>query len=478
MKADGNSCPDFISENSYASGQKKRPRGPRSYVSNTVHESGSLVRQPTFDLETRAVTYYRNCHLDSPFEVHDISKNIMDDTLQMWKSKADSPVMKLAISSIALAVFSRTQQHPPAALKASKRYQEVLQLAQSTMASMVDSNVETYLIAVCVMGRYEDAIHCAPRNVSRETRFTDTLQSISHHDGAMAILKIWRKQLSHNQPATDIIKHTRRGCIKSAIMRNHALPDWLQDGSVFGERGLELDFDRIVVQIADIRQVLNAVHHRESTFLRRTPHNLRTIGEALNEDARKIDEALQEWRRKFPSSWSYQRHNLPLSHAFPTADFFSPMVYSFSCVADVGVWIQYFIMRMLVDSARLKILRLRSSKLNEFTGDAEQTERLSHLSSMAESLASSIPFCLQRFKVIDGSEGPSSETATIALTSNEASSPYVLAALMVWPLTIASSLAYVDARLKSWFRSELARQGRMLGFRVLECAETESWLQL
>lgn len=92
---------------------------------------------------------------------------------------------------------------------------------------------------------------------------------------------------------------------------------------------------------------------------------------------------------------------------------------------------------------------------------------------MADSLASTIPFCLERFKVADNPNSPIRQTA-ITLNTNEEIKPY-LASSAVWPLTIASSLGGIDVRQHLWFRSELARLGRIIGAGVLECAETDQW---
>jgi hypothetical protein len=56
------------------------------------------------------------------------------------------------------------------------------------------------------------------------------------------------------------------------------------------------------------------------------------------------------------------------------------------------------------------------------------------------------------------------------LNTNEDIEPY-MAMLVVWPLTLASSVGGVDAGLQKWFRSELARLGRVMGYAITECAE-------
>ena len=123
----------------------------------------------------------------------------------------------------------------------------------------------------------------------------------------------------------------------------------------------------------------------------------------------------------------------------------------------------------------MRVLKLSHPNSDDFAYE-QRLECLSHMKIMADDLASSVPFCLQRFKVSDSSNS-SSHQNLITLNTNEDIKPYVTG-LTIWPLTIASSLGDVDVKQKLWFRSELARLGRMVGARVLECAETDQWLEL
>jgi hypothetical protein len=141
--------------------------------------------------------------------------------------------------------------------------------------------------------RYEDIAH-RPSHLSLKAPFTARLQGFSYHDGALAILKVWKDHLSHSQPATDVIKHTRRGLIKPALMRNLALLEWMLEGAFFGEHGLELEYDCIVVQTASIRQRLATL--LKKTGPQRISHELTsTTAEELNKEARDIDKVLQDW---------------------------------------------------------------------------------------------------------------------------------------------------------------------------------------
>ena len=465
-------------ENSYASGETKRPRGPRS--APAVKFTGDLdvvLKHPLVDLKTQATQYYLHHHLRTPDDAPNISKGLTDICLPIWMSKAECPILDLAVSSMALAVFSRTQQHPPAAIEASKKYHQLLRIAQVNILQLNEANIDACLLAIYFMSRYEDVVH-HPSHLNLDTPFTTTCQSFSHHDGSLAMLKFWKDRLSHSQPATDVIKYTRRGMIKSALMRNLALPKWLTQGASFGEHGLELEYDCIVVQIASLRQRLSTLLDEIIGLQRTSFDDLSATAEELNIEASDIDKALQDWNEHFPSTWSYQRHTLSeLQHPWPKEDFYSPMVYSYSNPAYAAAWNQYHTMRMLVNSTRLRILQISHPCSHNFAYHEQRLECLSQLNTMANDLASSVPFCLQRVNITDPRGSSNTRQNSITLNTNEDIKPYV-AISIIWPLTIASSLADVDVKQQLWFRSELARLGRIGGFRVLECAETDRWLEL
>jgi hypothetical protein len=47
--------------------------------------------------------------------------------------------------------------------------------------------------------------------------------------------------------------------------------------------------------------------------------------------------------------------------------------------------------------------------------------------------------------------------------------------LVIWPLSIASSLDSVDGTQQKWFRAEIAEAGRLIGDGVLAKADRGEW---
>jgi len=246
-------------------------------------------------------------------------------------------------------------------------------------------------------------------------------------------------------------------------------------GSLFGEHSLELDYDRIIVRISNVRHQLSTLLQQEAS-LQTTSHELLiSRAEQLNKEAGDIDKALEDWTAQIPSDRCYQRHTLVDRHPWPRKHFYSSIIHSYSSPTYAVFWNHYFATRMLVDSTRLRVLELSRPNSDDFA-HKQQQECLSHMKVMVDNLASSVPFCLQRFKVADSPNSLPCQYS-ITLTTNEEIKPY-MAGLTIWPLTIASSLEGVDVKQKLWFKTELAHLGRIVGAGVLECAETDQWLEL
>ena len=447
-----------------------------------------VVRQPSFgDLKSHATAYYLSYHVRTLDDSLDVSKGVVDDLAPVWSRRADCPVLDLAKSRVALAVFSRAQRHPPAAQEASILYYKLLRLAQSKLLTLHRGNVDICLLAVFTMSRYEDVVYRPPSNPTpSKSSITAALPSFSHHDGALAILRLWKDNYSHIGPGSDGIRHTRGGLIRSALMRHSALPDWMQDGEVFGECGLELEYDRLIVRIINVRQRLNFLLQQKPD-LQQDHRQLASIAQQLDKESRSIDRTMQGWRAHFTSTWHYQQHTLRNLAAWPMDHFYSPVVYSYNSPAYAAVYNYYFATRLLLYSTRLKLIQFMSSEIlhGEVSSNLQQeADCLSQMNAMATDLAASIPSSLERFEIKSSSStdlNPSSsdrDLLAIVLKTNEEVKPY-LANLVVWPLTIASGVAHgIEAGLGLWFKSEMARLGRIIGIGVLEHAEEQDWLHL
>ena len=431
-----------------------------------------MLYRPLIDLKTKALLYYMHDHMQIATDIPDVSMSVGHYFMPIWRSKPDNPILDLAVSSLAMVTFSRTQHQPSAAVEASLKYQELLRIAQNTTPSIQDQNIDACLLAAHFMSRYENASY-SPGNLRLQKFHSARLNSFTHDDGSLAILKIWKEQATPDQAKSNVVKNVRRGVIRSFLLRSLAVPGWMMDGSSFGEAGLELGFDRIMVRLANLRMQLASLRNNDMQGPLKGPGLSKLLQEMLTEAA-ETDNALKQWKGDFPTSWQYQQQTLADPYPWPLRDFFSPTIFVYSKPAYAAVWNQYFKARMLVTSTRLRILDLVHAEPAE-SAQEEHVECIALLKEMANGLASSIPFTLGRIRVT--SKSAPFQSGQVGVDVWEDIKPY-MATLCIWPLSIASSLGNLDARYKSWFRSELARLGRIAGYGLMETAESDDWPEL
>ena len=446
-------------ENQYASGSVKRPRGPRSTVPLSLN----------VDLQNQATVYYLNHHLQTPPEIQKMLGSVQDSVCE-WASSTKYSIIDLAISAMALAVFSRTQRHSLAAAKAAERYARLLRTAQVELPGLARTEIDAALLAIFLMSRYEDSMHN-----SVDPSSPAVFKSFAHHDGAAAVLRLWQERsLGQTEPPTMVIKHTRRGVLRSALLRHQAVPAGLEDGGQFGEFGPELGFDRLLVGIASLRQQLSELQ-QEIVKEQAISPDLASWAQALNAEAKVLSLALQDWATRAPSTWMPRRHFVPAEYSVPRKHFFSAVVFSYPSIAYAAIWLNYFVTDMLFHRAWLKVLELVRPSSDELAGDQQRQEEhcCSRLTAMADALASSLPFAMDRFTVRDSSRSSDGE-AVFLRPEDEDLKPY-LGNLTAWPLSLASCIGGLDTERRNWFRSELMYVGRVVGAGVLEVASAQYW---
>ena len=391
----------------------------------------------------------------------------MSECLTAWKaSKRECGIVDLAISALALAIFSRTQRDPVAAEEAVTGYGRLLHVVQKQMTQAEifagDANpCDEFILTVVLMAWYETTVH-QPMNL-KGGQWPTSLHSWSHHDGAMAILKARYDRLGDND-ASSIMKQSRRGLLRSALLRNISLPKWVRNGAPFGEHGLDLEFDRILVRVVNLRHAFKKLKHDESIEV-----------EAIFNEAKELDEACHWWVVQSPSEWRYESHIIP--DFWSRTDFYSSSVYICDRNSYAAIWVQYFAVRMLINSTLLGLVQMKhppSLQNGTSTDDPECSEYRKQLETMTKNLVSTVPFALGRFSA-NKTEGPDLPLTVTLNTNTDKTIPPALALPIIWPLSVISNLDGVKCSHRLWIKAKLAHLGRVLGDGALECAGTDEW---
>lgn len=415
---------------------------------------------PEVDLQTRAVAYFVQYHLQEPDEVPNISSGVTE-CISSWKNSGRSSlVVDLALSSLALAIFSRIHHYPLALAEASSKYNKLLRVARQSIGQLSvvesikdESKMDSCLLAVTLMNWYEGAATTAfegPSDCFNSTR------RWSHHDGARAILNLWMVNSASSSP-NYIVKQTRRNLIKSSLIRDLPLPAWMSEGGIFGEQGAELGYDQILVRVV-------ALNYEASKVLKRGQWNLHA--EKLCCEALALDVALQDWTRNIPAVCMPQRHTINDIRAVPTSHFYSNIINKYPKPAYASTWGHFFSIGIIVNSTRFKLLELRLNQgWTDHNYEWQRQHCIGRIGYMANNLASSVPFCLERVRVDDGQ----TDKPQITSRSDNDIKPY-MARLMLWPLLVTLKARGMDSKQQAWFRSELQSLGDLTGDGVFACS--------
>lgn len=361
-----------------------------------------------------------------------------------WQETGNtSKLVELALLSLALAVYARTRSQPDAAAEAFSIYHELLKLTREHLArpNLDVVAIDACLLTIFLMGRCESAMHNTLSPDAEET--LKEFKSWSHHDGAMALLRLWHLHFK-GQDVSVIVKQTRRGLWKSLFLRRLPVPGWLCDGSDFGEQGLDLAFDRVRVELVNIRSDVNADKSLDD----------KTDRDRLRERVVKLSLDLVDIRNTLPPEFSY--HQLETTHVDPTW-FLSSKLRIHSSPAYANLWAHMLATRLVIASVHMTVLQYST----ETSEDAEICAVL--LQQIVSELAATIPQCIGIVSM-DGDQLAIRSLAGLK-------SP--LASAVVWPLSMAVSVEGYDESLHRGFRLQLERLGQIIGDGVLHAVPTD-----
>ncbi|RVX67753.1 hypothetical protein B0A52_07876 [Exophiala mesophila] len=422
----------------------------------------------TPDLHTVALGFYLNWYLRPRSSPAGSSLGLLA-SLSAWVSSSKSAMVDSAVSSMALATYSRVRHHILAATASSMTYQLTLRSAQNSISNLSAANIDACLMTIFLMSRYEDVFHRhwhSPTGIS--------FGSAPHHDGATVILKTWVDKFRDSNPPSTVIKYTRRGLLRSALLRHLAVPEWMVDGSVFGETGQDLAYDSIFVRLLNLRhQLQTGLGNDDSGVTNSYVIPSASDLEDLLAELKTLDGDLETWKANFPTSWEFTTWTVKDVGQTPRQHFYTPRANFHSSLVAVAAHNHYLITRMLVSSTRMRLVQQSQFFPETFRDgiDKEMLKCLFHLEDMGKEVAANFPFCLSLIKLEDG------ECVIRKTGSMEAYEP-ATANLLAWPLSVVSCLHGVNNAQMKWFQSELIFVGITLGIGALQCTDGHACIRL
>lgn len=446
----------------YASGRRKRPRGPRPKAELVVNVSPS----PSRDVRSEAVAHYIHYHLNHRNSEFTLQGKIREVIVSTCTS---NQALESALSAMSTAIFSKVKSQPHAAAQASASYQKSLQRLQATLGDMCATEIDTCLLTIGFLARYEDSMF-SPSSNTQSVRLRMPSGHL-HLIGATACLKYWLDCSGNFQAPTCIITQTRRNLRKAALFGQFDLPDWLEDGVLYGEYGSDLELDHILIRIIRIRRRASCLMEDETASLplQQVISTLYT----LCEEALNIDTALLRWMNLFSANEDRIKHKLTDNCVWSRNSFYHSCVYIYQGQSQAATLIQCYGYRMLINHLLISMFGFMGS-YSKHLNDGKLSQCRNNMSQLAYDMASSVPFCLARFTV---SNDLGSSDNDIIITNHQDAEPHV-AEQIATPVAIAATTKYIDAAYTSWFSSQLANIGRLTGYGLIEHVATSSRFKL
>ncbi|KAJ5805279.1 hypothetical protein N7474_011166 [Penicillium riverlandense] len=304
----------FRSENAFAQG---RPRRPRGHPVARVVIDPSPASPPTIPLETHAFHYWVEHFTAWPDDLFDIGLEYGTYALQYWTCAATNSSLQLAVSAFSLAVFGLARNVNQALGDADRVYGKSIARIREEIANLSNGTIDQLLVATLLMASYDARQQQGfPRN-------------------------------------TDLDSALRRPIIRSCILRGVSLPQWLQDNKIFIENSPILELDALMIQAANIRAKAQNCLQEEITIFQ-----LGQLDELVLE-ARQLDSAFIEWARRIPSDWTF-------FEGLRSTD----TEYSLHCYTGHGyaaIWNRYLAVRLIINSLCIRLLST-VSRITQSTG--------------------------------------------------------------------------------------------------------------
>ncbi|KAK0615710.1 hypothetical protein B0T17DRAFT_351540 [Bombardia bombarda] len=499
----------FKSENAFARGLARRPRKSKS--KSTAIISALAPATPSRALSTpltlHAFQYWVRGFTSQPDDsrLPDIAHDYNTYALCHWnQASAGSSPLYLAVSAFSLAVFGRARGESRALGDAAGFYAKSVAATQRELRRLAmtgtgtgpdieaDVLIDQLVVATMVMGSYEFTVQEKQRHSQslsfsvvhhhhRDAPVTDEVGSrfwkdVCHYQGTLGLMQIrQQKQQQKGYGCTQnmaLDRAARRPIIRACILRGTAIPEWLQDGALFGEQGPALGLDSLMVRVAALRSKTLWLFRHDIKGLAQV--SWLESGEDVEKEANELESALESWPGEAVAAasqgdeWRFssrvQMHSDGCAESSVALDDYQGIVHTYATHGHAAAWSRWRAISMIVSSIRLRLLRAQDDNeyegLELFASYRPQAETMicARIQSLAIDMCRSVPFFFN---------GGSSSRPHLA------DDPEVLpriAALLGWSLTVAVSTEAVPNAPKEWLRHQLVRVARALGDAVIESA--------
>ncbi|GFP60452.1 hypothetical protein TASIC1_0018005700 [Trichoderma asperellum] len=312
------------------------------------------------------------------------------------------------------------------------------------------------MLAMMLMGSYENVMYFSresTKSLPRDAVGSRFWKNICHEKGAASLLSVRRER--GFAASTELERAIRQKCLRIVILRGAALPTWLEDGCSWGEEGLELELDSLMVRVLILR-------NKSMSFLRdidATEPEVIDRVKSIAMESYTLDYDLALWALRLPQNWDFHvswANSQPSSNVIDAcADIPS---HSYPSVGYASVWNRYRALRLITNSIQKRVLCALQSLFDDGFLNMDMQRCQDNINNLAVDL-----YCGAEFSVTHQNTPRGAEAATLL----DMPHPRV-AALLAWPLTVAVSVDAVQPPEKTRLKGVLKAVARSLGHTQLE----------
>ncbi|KAL8658856.1 MAG: hypothetical protein Q9226_000747, partial [Calogaya cf. arnoldii] len=458
----------FLSENDYAAGYRKRPRGPDVRMTSFTHSGPRFTStNPGNGLEEAFVEETQPCYLGVPQSAPDVP--LVDQVLayywHFWIERPDGwpeiayshlkyavphvccaqpqSILGLSVFAVSHAAFARAGKSRAAMTRGFSYYSEALvktnvELKNINLNKALGNDV---LLSVMLLSFYENSV---TQKTSKQCSNVSQLMTgaFTHHDGAMAMLTQRRQSFHKATNSTELDKLVRRSLIRSALLRSSALPPWLQDGSNYGEHGVALGLDHCMVAASRLRNEIHRLVVDNSGVP--PPCTEARAGQLL--------------AYRLPPEYLYRQHMVEQNQL--NEKLFQQTIHIYATAGHAGVWNRYRALRLITNDSILKCTSI-SCAVSESDQQSLKERALSRIAHLSDDVCASIPYFLGfvRIDAVAGYDtGISIEIPKSLKDAVRASS----ASMLAWPLAMATFVDGIPQQHRLYLADRLRDVGEIV----------------
>ncbi|KAI8964265.1 hypothetical protein F5Y11DRAFT_100881 [Daldinia sp. FL1419] len=477
----------FKNENAFAQGKPRRPWKPKPQVSRPESEEDLTVLLISSSVATEeiALRFWFDNYVFKNDEIPEFAQDYRCLLTPYRDTAQHSLYLRTVISAFSHVVFGRVMQSDESLEEAERLFTQSIMSMQSEIRQLSQSNIDELLLVTMLMADCE-VRSGNPKPLTNRGLIYPYYKNImnrgwNHHEQDEAALleldvtgsKIWKnnhyydeamdllrkRQKSSWTPNISLDRVVRRRLIQVCILRGISVPEWLQDGAQFGEEGLILALDSIMVRVAALRERSLCLFLPKSARFSSQPRP----GDIAAE-ARVLDAALESWSATLPEDWKFT-----LLSVFAPDFTLDGIIHVYATHGHAAVWCRYHAIRLVVNSICRRALFVMAQCSSQMLSVVpEQDECLRKMASLGADFCRSVPAVLSPTSTEGYSTTPQqSEINDNPSHSNQGVMPK-LAILLAWPLILAVNTDGIPETQKEWLEDKLKLVVCALGDATLE----------